>query len=249
MSTQYTHRLSIAALVSTLVGCGTPATPFVARDAGSIPLEVDLISPITYTQPLEVDASSPENLEEIEGHEVIGDPVGPAEPGSTRRVVRLTADQLAESLFVTTGQRWTLYEANAALLGRPDYVQTTDDDRQLSVAVERLMGDAARATCAAAITADARLPVASEDRAILRGIDVASPDPDARLTNLRRLVLRFHGHRIRSNDDPRLTPWRELLDAPITPGDVSARTAAEVETLRWRGLCVGLATHPDFLTY
>ncbi|AKF10985.1 hypothetical protein [Sandaracinus amylolyticus] len=178
------------------------------------------------------------------------DPTGPAELPPARAPERLSAQQIHASLQVATGQTWAGFEDAAATLGRPDYTQTTEEGRQMSVAFETLVGDAARATCRAAITADRALEVDDEARAILRGIDVDAPDADARRANLRRLILRFHGHEVIADDDPRVTPWLELLDAPIEPTDVSrTATAADVEAVRWEALCVGLATHPDFLTY
>lgn len=178
------------------------------------------------------------------------DPTGPSELDPARAPQRLSAQQLHASLIVATGQRWAGFEDAAATLGRPDFTQTTEEGRQISVAFETLIGEGARATCRAAVAADRALPVESEERAILRGVDLDGPDASARRANLRRLILRFHGHEVVADDDPRASPWLELLDAPIDPADVGrTASAADVEALRWEALCVGLATHPDFLTY
>ena len=197
-----------------------------------------------------VDPRDPMDPVEPEGPDIDRDPRGPSDLPPARAPERLTAAQIHASLRVATGQSWADFEDAAATLGQPDYSQTTEEGRQMSVAFETLVGEAARETCAAAITADRALPATDEARAILRGVDLEAPDAALRRANLRRLILRFHGHEVVADDDPRVTPWLELLDAPIEPSDVGARaTAADVEALRWQAVCVGLATHPDFLTY
>jgi hypothetical protein len=178
------------------------------------------------------------------------DPIGTVDDSAARRVRRLTAEQWNASLTVATGQTWSDWDENADALGRPDFTMTTDEGEQMSVVFEQLVGDASRETCRAAVRAD-RMLTAGEERAILGAVDLDAPDDAARLANLRRLLLRFHGHEVTSDDDARLTPWRPLLEAPIDPADLdgAASTDADVEALRWEAVCIGLATHPDFLTY
>lgn len=178
------------------------------------------------------------------------DPIAPADLPDARRVRRMTAEQFNASLEVATGQRWADYEQHADTLGRPDFAQVTEEGEQLSVAFERLVGEAARATCRDAIRAE-RAEGASAPRALLGELTLGSSDSAARLANLRRLLLRFHGHEITADDDPRVLPWLALLDAPLSAADVGGRgaTDADIEAMRWEAICIGLTTHADFLTY
>jgi len=182
--------------------------------------------------------------------EVETEPTAPADLPASRRIHRMTADQLAASLEIATGQPWTDFEANAATPGRAAFTQVTEEGEQISVAFERLFHAAAREGCHAAVTAE-REEAFEGERAILGAISIEAPSTEDRDANLRRLLLRFHGHEITSDADSRLAPWRELLDAPIAPADleIEGATEADVEALRWEAVCIGLATHVDFLTY
>ncbi|MDQ3031470.1 MAG: hypothetical protein M3Y87_03565 [Myxococcota bacterium] len=178
------------------------------------------------------------------------DPIGSVDDSAARRVRRLTAEQWNASLTVATGQEWSDWDENADALGRPDFTMVTDEGEQMSVVFEQLIGDAARETCGLAVRADRAL-AAGEERVILGSLDLDAAEPAARIANLRRLLLRFHGHDVARDDDARVTPWRELLEAPLDRADLGSavRTDADVEALRWEAICIGLATHSDFLTY
>jgi len=169
----------------------------------------------------------------------------PSAPVLTARAPRrITAEQLARSLEVATGQSWQQFEARAATLGRPDYLHTLSEGEQFSVAFVRFAEEGARATCAAAVSAERDLHEPAE-RPILGAVRLEAPDPALRRANLRRLVLRFLGTPVTSDDDSRLSGLLPLLDAPIA----GRLGAAEVEGLRWIAVCVSLATRLDFLSY
>ncbi len=168
--------------------------------------------------------------------------VGAAEHDDTRRVRRVTADQLFLSLRAATGQEWAGYEEYANALGRPDLAEVTDEGRTVSVTFDKLAGDAARATCRAAIVADRE---AQSEGTILRRATLEDRDLRPLADNLRYLFLRFLSVEITSDDDPRLTPWLSLLMAPPVEGEM---TDTDME-YRWQAVCIGLATHPDFLNY
>lgn len=174
-------------------------------------------------------------------------PVTSADRLGARRVRRLTAEQWNASLTVATGQAWTDWEENAEVLGRPDFTMTTEEGEQMSVIFEQLILEAARQTCGNAVDADR----ADGTQVLLGDVDLSAPVEQDRSANLQRLLLRFHGHEITAADDTRLSPWRSILDAPMEPADLGTRnaTAADVEAARWEAICIGLATHPDFLTY
>ena len=157
---------------------------------------------------------------------------------------RLTADQLARSLEVATGQPWLQFEPHADTLGRPDYLHTLTQGDQISVAFLRFAEDGARATCSAAVAAERDLTDPAQ-RPILGAVALDQPDPIVRHANLRRLVLRFLGIAVTSDDDPRLATLTPLLDAPIA----GRQGRAPMEALRWTAVCVALATRLDFLTY
>lgn len=168
---------------------------------------------------------------------------GPSLPPG-RYVRRLTADQLAASLLVVTGQPWPSYESRAATLGRPDLYQTLVEGEQLSPAFLRFADEGARVSCGSAIDLEVTLTRA-EQRPILGALDMAAPDVALRRANLRRLMLRFHGFDITDDADARLAPFLAILESDL-PG---SPPPAELEASRWETVCVALATHLDFLTY
>lgn len=166
------------------------------------------------------------------------DPEVPTDIAPARRIRRLSADQFARSLQVATGQTWSRYAQFAGALGKADWSQITQEGTDIGVTFEKLVGDAARETCRRAITAPGQ--------AILRHAVLADRPGtgDAKIkANLKYLLMRFHGLDITADDDPRLAPWLGILygGSPIT-------TDAAMGT-RWEAVCIGLATHPDFLTY
>lgn len=170
--------------------------------------------------------------------------VPPASGTPLRFVRRLTADELAASLQVTTGVAWTDYASHAATLGRPDQLHTLVEGEQISLAFMRFAEDGARATCHSAVRAERNLTDPAM-RPVLGAVVLATPDPAVRTANLRRLLLRFHGTDVTSDADPRLAPYQNILDTTL--GGHAA--AADVELARWETVCVALATHLDFLTY
>lgn len=166
------------------------------------------------------------------------DPVGPAEIAAGRRIRRLTAEQFHRSLEVATGQTWSRYATFAAALGRPDFGDITDEGRDLSITFDKLVHDAARETCAEAVAADRR-----GGDVVLRAATVADRDEALWTANLQYLYRRFLGFAIDDAADPRLAPWLTLLRG------AEAAATDDVMAARWTAVCVGLATHPDFLTY
>lgn len=169
---------------------------------------------------------------------------GAAEFEETRHVRRLTADQFARSLEVATGQRWGDYGRFASTLGQPDLVEVLEDGTGIGVAFVKLVTDGARATCSAAVDADLRRP--PEERVILRHAGPSDADFESHVENLRYLLFRFWLVDVRDASDPRLTPWLGLLSAPRSDGETMTD---DDRIYRWKAVCIGLATHPDFLSY
>lgn len=165
---------------------------------------------------------------------------GAADSPIGRRIRRMTADQYIRSLELVTGQTWSGYEEFAAAMGRPDYVELVDDDRTLSVTFQKFAFDAASATCRAAVAQD----LAQGTSVILRHAGADDDASDSVRFNMSHLALRFLAVDADPND-PFLDPWVDLVLAPNETDDPIADVRAE----RWAAVCVGLATHPDFITY
>jgi hypothetical protein len=133
------------------------------------------------------------------------------------------------------------WEQLAPTLGRPDFLQTTEEDLTPSPLFQKFLDDAARSVCQALITREATAPMA--DRVFLVGVD--ADEPSARLgqrldENLQRQILRFHGRDVRRGDAGALDGWRWLF---LTSERIEGPRAA------WMGTCVALFEHPDFFTY
>ncbi len=163
-------------------------------------------------------------------------------PARARR--RMNIDQLDAAFRRTSGGiGWTetrgnrevnLFEELSATLGKPDYIQITNESLEPSALFQKFLDDAARQVCARMIEADqARgatpilLPVADE---------AGEMDVDR---HLQGLLLRFHNRDL-SLDSPDLMHWRWLYDTSTFVGD---------EVTAWQAICATLFTHPDFYSY
>lgn len=172
----------------------------------------------------------------------------PAPEAATRPRRRMNLDQLAAAMRqVSGGIGWTeirsgrevdLFVELSATLGKPDYIQVTNEDLEPSALFQKFLDDAARSVCQGmAERAD------EADAALLPHVDrrdtVASA-PAAVDENLRALLRRFHGRAV-APGAPDLDQWRWLFEsATFVTGDPLDG---------WRVVCVGLFTHPDFYTY
>lgn len=179
---------------------------------------------------------------------------GPAEHPKARQIARLTADQLYASLRVVTGQEWEDYDEYAAALGKPDLSEVTEQGKSFSVSFDKFVHDAARATCLAAIEADVGAGEGEGDTGgepqepvLLRHADASERDHAKYVENLQYLLLRFLAVEVDDPEDSRLKPWLTLLEAPPPEGEDELTDERMAE--RWWAVCVGLATHPDFLSY
>lgn len=171
------------------------------------------------------------------GHHGEGEAEGPA----GRRVRRMTAAQFHRSLITVTGQPWPLFDEYAGAMGRADFAEITDEGRELSVTFDKFVHDAALHSCAAAIAADLESPGAGT---IMRWVAISERDEVKVRRNLDYMMLRFLGQEMRS-EDPRTEPWMKLLLASPSAGELDDALMRE----RWTAVCMGLVTHPDFVTY
>ena len=178
---------------------------------------------------------------------------------------RLSLQQLRASLPVVLGNNvvtdagitwnagiYNLFDANAAALGEPDFLNTVDENLEPSPLYLKFMGDAARAACNTALTSDYARPTAAS-RAILRfasTTDTVATNANAVNANLRYLKLRFHGIKVADTDVDSIASYRQLfIDGVTTAANGAASpTAAHVKE-GWRVVCVALLTAPEYHIY
>lgn len=176
---------------------------------------------------------------------LVPDPPPPEAPWASRR--RMTVDQLDASIRAATGGLfWSDTLGNdqlvtlSATLGKPDFIDSTQEDLSVSLLFQKFLGDAARDVCTRMVEGE----VAGERPVLLMAL--AEPGTAAALTdaavdaNLQQLLLRFHGQDF-DLASARLSPWRWLYTSTLhVTGD---------PLVAWRAVCVGLLSHPDFYSY
>ena len=167
-----------------------------------------------------------------------------------RSVRRMDIDQLAASVERATGGiRWTeqrdgktvdLFEELAPTLGKPDYLQSTDEDLTPSLLFQKFLDDAAISVCGELMEREAASPASPVFLVSVQPTDTFDSAPDAVEENLRAALLRFHGRKLKAGD-PQLEPWTWLFR--------SATEASGDPLTGWNTVCIGLLTHPDFYSY
>jgi hypothetical protein len=172
----------------------------------------------------------------------------PVDP--TRPHRRMDIDQLDASLRrATGGLGWTrvtngveenLFTTLASTLGKPDFINTTQEDLAPSALFQKFLGEAARSICrrlADEESRDLRAPILFAKVTPTDTWDAAPTKVDANLVSLLR---RFHASDL-TPDAPGFDRWRWLFRSALhTSGD---------PVVAWRAVCIGLITHPDFWTY
>jgi len=189
-----------------------------------------------------------------------------APPARPRR--RLNIDQLSDAMIKASGGiGWTELRGNATVdllaelsrtLGKPDYIQITEEDLEPTILFQKFLGDAARSICSRMLERDlATIEVIQEyemrpfedppeglpERTLMIHVtpdQSIDEDPEAFDANIRALLMRFHGRVIAEGDDVALANWRWLLK--------SARHVSE-PSQAWMATCVALYTHPDFYSF
>ncbi len=178
-------------------------------------------------------------------------PLAPEDVGDTRARRRLDIDQLNASIQrVTGGIKWTemrgstevdLFEDLSLTLGKPDFLDSTQEDLSPSLIFMKFLNDASRQVCdklSAKEVADYKL--LHNNRHLYVDIEPGSTESADIDANITSLLMNFHG-----TDAPVGSPehkqWRWLFD--------SSMHVANDTQVAWRTVCVGLLTHPDFYTY
>jgi hypothetical protein len=164
---------------------------------------------------------------------------------------RMTIPQLSDALRqVTGGIGWTelwygfeadLFEVFASSLGVPDYVETVREDRAASALFHKFLDEAARHACSELVLRETGgEPFEAHLMVHTTSSDTVTTAPEAVDDNLRYLLLRYHGHKV-VGDAAVLKPWRWLFESVThVTGDPA---------IGWRGVCVGLVSHPDFYSF
>ena len=150
-------------------------------------------------------------------------------------------DTVADGIYwgATTNDR--MFEELAQTLGKPDYLDSTDEDLEPSMLFQKFLGDAARDVCQQLTDRD--LVTAAEERVLIVHVapeDTMESNPEGVEANLRYLLIRYHSTQVEEGS-PLLSPWSWLFESSVhvTDDPVAA----------WRTVCVGLITHPDFYSY
>lgn len=175
--------------------------------------------------------------------------VTPEESFRQRR--RLDLDQLSQSIQkVTGGIGWTerrgsvdvdLFAELAPTLGKPDFLQITEEDLAPTAMFQKFLDDAARSVCGRWLDVDFARPEAERTFFVAMTPTTRYAEaPEAVEANLRALLLSFHGRKVAAGA-PELQPWLWLVQ--------SAEHVSAEQRQVWQTLCVGLFTHPDFFTY
>lgn len=256
-----------------LVGCAAEDGPVVEKS----PTPSPEVTPETPQSPGETPVERPADVNRPAPHGVeVGHgmpdraeltPEPTIDPDSRPRR-RLNVDQLSAAVFqVSGGIGWTeqrgdnlidVFEELERTLGKPDYIQNTEEDLEPTILFQKFLGDAARSTCSKMLDRDLEtvavemeyaqrrfdeLPEGLADKTLLLEVtpeDSIDNNPEAIDANLRALLMRFHGKMIREEDDVALANWRWLLR--------SSRHVSEPSDA-WLAVCVAMFSHPDFYTY
>ena len=172
----------------------------------------------------------------------------PGSPGKLdglfgRKGRRLSVDQLQQSLpKLFSGITWTVgmgttpaqkrnnFDRLAQTLGRPDYVQLNQENRDVSSLFMKFIDDMAGQVCKKAIAADEALP--DDQRSVIRY-------PDDVDKTLRWLRLKFHAIEVPAGETEGIRDLRRLYDGMLSNGASRA----------WEAVCFALLTAPEFYIY
>ncbi|MFT5434345.1 MAG: hypothetical protein ACI9OJ_005058 [Myxococcota bacterium] len=206
------------------------ATPAVLGD----PVEVELMEALDSGKDATLGAGTSVGL--------IPEPVLPS-----RERRRMDIDQLNATLLqVSGGHTWTIGNKNqfvelARTLGKPDYLDLTNEDLEASALFAKFLDDASRSVCSVMVDSD--LASSATDPVLMihaDADDTLDTNSSAIALNIQTLVLRFHGRRIEL-DGPQMETWRWLW--------TSAEHVSQDPVAAWMTVCIGLINHPDFFTY
>ncbi|HIN85612.1 MAG TPA: hypothetical protein EYN06_03945 [Myxococcales bacterium] len=182
-------------------------------------------------------------------------------PPDSREVKRMTIEMLRNSVDLIVGTdeqgkqiRWTHKVGNktfdmlsdsglAKTLGKPDYMNTTEEPAKPTALYLKFMDDMSRDLCGKVLVADSQKSVQAT-RTLIRFIGLKEyQDANAIHENLRYLKLRFHGEQVPDTDTETLAPLKKVFDT------VAAAEKSEPAAEAWRAVCVALFLSPEFHLY
>ena len=201
-------------------------------------------APAEELPPDEVPVAEPVDIGLTEG--LPGNLVPPPQPGQRDRR-RMDVDQLDAAIKqVTGGLYWRVgttnqFEALSATLGKPDFIDATNEDLAPSLLFQKFLGDAAASVCTELAEVDPARAEGERTLLVHAGpTDTLGSNPEAVEANLAHLLLRYHGRSLEAGDE-QLNAWRWLFE--------SSSHLNNDPVASWRAVCVGLISHPDFYTY
>ncbi len=169
--------------------------------------------------------------------------------GSVTR--RFSADMLEASLSILMGHniKWQLsgrsdsaFDSLSDTLGKPDYIEITEEARLPTTLYVKLTGDMARNVCQQAVDADYRLSSVTE-RALIRVPNLSDIKDSVSINkNLRYLKLRLHGEFIAEQDIDATTDLRTIFNTVAAVPGSDAKKA-------WQAVCVAMLSAPEFHLY
>ena len=187
-----------------------------------------------------------------------GDGVMPADhppvalPQSRLPPRRLDVDQLLASVTVVASDdgsiQWNQDKASIQrVLGKPDFVQVTDEDLSPSTLYLKFIDDLAQDVCT-------HRRCSSTSQVLMRSggaLDTLASNPTAVQQNLRYLYLRFFGRKVPDSDTTIFAPMLQVFDTVTTAEmtDKSLSKSTTPATEGWRAVCIAGFTSPDFNLY
>ncbi|MCO4769309.1 MAG: hypothetical protein KDA24_04710 [Deltaproteobacteria bacterium] len=199
--------------------------------------------PVAPVGPSMNDPQAVDLAKEGEG-ELTGAP--PAAEGEFALRRRMDIDQLEASFTVATGLVWedsagrSQFGELSSTLGKPDYIDSTQEDLTVSLLFQKFLGDAARDVCERRSEGEANGSLEPLLMSHVEPTMTTESHPAEVDANLRELLLRFHGQDIDPASE-RMNPWRWLF--------TSTEHVTNDPVVAWRAVCIGLITHPDFYSY
>jgi hypothetical protein len=174
-------------------------------------------------------------------------------PPVSRSPRRLDVDQLLASVTVVASDdgsiQWNQDKASIQrVLGKPDFVQVTDEDLSPSTLYLKFIDDLAHDVC------NKMVAVPSTSQVLMRyagPTDTLASNPTAVQQNLRYLYLRFFGRKIPDSDTTIFAPMLKVFDTVTTAEmtDKSLSKSTTPATEGWRAVCIAGFTSPDFNLY
>ena len=166
---------------------------------------------------------------------------GELKPYYGRQARRLTVDQIKKSIPAlfggitwTNSQNQNMFDVYATTLGKADYIEMTEIDREPSSLFMKFMDDMAASVCTKAVREDLKKTDPQERQVVRYNDDVDK--------TLRFLRLKFHALYVPPSSTQSIAKLRALYD------NILAKTADSQEKA-WIGVCIAVVASPDFFAY